>query len=404
MRKLKVVHLSTLPDGGGAFTSVLETHLEMLKLENIDSYMVTNANPNGAKIPKHISIQSNLTFYIRQKMSYFPLVFTEKRTSWSHNFLSQPKLKKILHKIKPDLIHLHWIGSNFIPISFLRRLPYPIVWTFRDWWAFTGGCHEPITCSKFHDKCGNCPILGLGFKFDFTYFQKKAKLALLNQPNVYPVFLSKAMQLKLRLQKKSIVIPNGIHFENYTSIDKEDAKKKLGLNSKKNYLLFVASSTSRKNKGFELLIKALLRLKSEMDVNLIIVGNSTYSTNDFNLIKLGFISNTYQLSLIYSATQVCIVPSFLEAFGKVGLESISCGTPIIAFKDTGISEYAIHQQNAYLLKRNEPIEAGIKFWLNQGAKFSQEKIRGSVIKSFSWESSAKSYLKYYNIVKKNSPS
>ena len=43
-----------------------------------------------------------------------------------------------------------------------------------------------------------------------------------------------------------------------------------------------------------------------------------------------------------------IVPSILETFGLTALEALACGTPVVAFKDTGISDIVEHKKTGYL--------------------------------------------------------
>src|SRR5690606_19277121 len=61
-----------------------------------------------------------------------------------------------------DIIHLHWVNHSFLSPKYLeelRKLNKPIVWTFHDSNAFTGGCHVRFSCDHFINQCGNCPVL-----------------------------------------------------------------------------------------------------------------------------------------------------------------------------------------------------------------------------------------------------
>ena len=53
--------------------------------------------------------------------------------------------RKLVHST--DIIHFHWINSRMLSLSGIRkflRLNKPVVWTFHDMWAFTGGCHYAL--------------------------------------------------------------------------------------------------------------------------------------------------------------------------------------------------------------------------------------------------------------------
>jgi D-inositol-3-phosphate glycosyltransferase len=49
-----------------------------------------------------------------------------------------------------------------------------------------------------------------------------------------------------------------------------------------------------------------------------------------------------QLPYFYSAADVCVVPSYYESFGLVALESLACGTPVVA-ADVGDLKNIIRQ-------------------------------------------------------------
>src|SRR3546814_16097913 len=44
-------------------------------------------------------------------------------------------------------------------VDALQHLRYPVVWTLRDMWAFTGGCHYTAGCDRYAIGCGRCPQL-----------------------------------------------------------------------------------------------------------------------------------------------------------------------------------------------------------------------------------------------------
>ena len=66
---------------------------------------------------------------------------------WSLNHRSYP-VSAAINSFAADLVHLHWIGDNFLPIAEFAKIKAPIVWTLHDMWAFTGGCHYAGTCTN----------------------------------------------------------------------------------------------------------------------------------------------------------------------------------------------------------------------------------------------------------------
>lgn len=51
---------------------------------------------------------------------------------------------------------------------------------------------------------------------------------------------------------------------------------------------------------------------------------------------------------LYRAADVCAVPSRYESFGMVALESLACGTPVVASRTGGLQNTIRHDQNGYL--------------------------------------------------------
>ena len=66
-------------------------------------------------------------------------------------------------RIKPDVVHLHNLHSNYIHLNmllkYLAKRDIATVITMHDCWYFTGGCfhYTNASCYKWQHGCGNCP-------------------------------------------------------------------------------------------------------------------------------------------------------------------------------------------------------------------------------------------------------
>ena len=118
----------------------------------------------------------------------------------------------------------------------------------------------------------------------------------------------------------------------YVSKDKQAAREKVGLKAKF-IVLFVGRFI--KIKGIEALIEAARRL--EKAINFVFVGDQGPLLNYLekeavrqdNVILIKGISGL-ELVPYYQAADLLVVPSLYdEAFGKVIIEALSCGTPVI---------------------------------------------------------------------------
>ena len=61
-----------------------------------------------------------------------------------------------------------------------------------------------------------------------------------------------------------------------------------------------------------------------------------------------------ELPLYYSAADVSVLPSYYESFGLVALESMACGTPVIASRVGGLPTIVKDGLNGYLIPSRSP--------------------------------------------------
>ena len=80
--------------------------------------------------------------------------------------------------------------------------------------------------------------------------------------------------------------------------------------------------------------------KSEVSRSLFIIFGSGEVTlpDKVQRLEYGFVSLESTMRDIYAASDILLCPSLYESFGKIALESMICGTPVIAFERTGPAE------------------------------------------------------------------
>lgn len=161
-----------------------------------------------------------------------------------------------------------------------------------------------------------------------------------------------------------------IDLENFTRV--KNAKSSLGWD-KKFVVLYVGRLVSEK--GLEILLKAAKNWNKK--INLKIVGTGPLeglitktALKQDNIEYLGSIMQNY-LPLYYSGSDILIVPSISEeGFGRVILESLACGTPVIASNRGAISE-AINKNVGELINISpESIKNSIEYFYNHNDKLA----------------------------------
>jgi glycosyltransferase involved in cell wall biosynthesis len=354
---------------------------------------------------------------LRPALDSIPVRFYKQRKKiiFSPAILPDNISKKVKY-INPDIVHLHWIASGFIRIETLAKINKPIVWTLHDSWAFTGGCHIPFDCKKYIKSCNYCPTLNSKKKNDLS--NKIWKRKEISWKNLDLTIITPSSWLGECAKKSSLfhktrveVIPNGIDLNRFKPIDKNIARDILCLPKDKKLILFGAmSAINDQNKGFHLLKEALKKVSSKENKNieLVIFGASKPRDEEdlgFETHYLGHLNDEISLSVVYSAADVMIIPSIQEAFGQTASESLACGTPVVAFGNTGLLDIIDHQKNGYLAKPFDTgdLAYGIKWVLEEDKRWKQlsQNAREKVVNQFDIVKVARRYEDLYKDILKN---
>lgn len=199
------------------------------------------------------------------------------------------------------------------------------------------------------------------------------------------------------------VIPCGVNMEIFQPVDKITARNHIGFEGDK-LVLYVGRIEAIK--GIDNLIKAIPLLPEELNVSLLIVGGDEYSFPEIERLKrfahsLGVAEKVVfpglvkqeQLRYYYSAADVFVNPSYYESFGLTPLESLACGTPVVA-TDVGAAKSIVSNRTAgYVVPDNAPRHLADKIGLvlSRGPA-AAEQIRRTA-ERFRWENTARAALK-----------
>jgi glycosyltransferase involved in cell wall biosynthesis len=113
----------------------------------------------------------------------------------------------------------------------------------------------------------------------------------------------------------------------------------------------------------------------------------------------GFIHDTVTPRLLYSAADVFVAPSLMDAFGKTLVESMGCGTPVVCFDATGPKDIIDHKINGYKATPYDPddLKKGIE-WVAHTDQYEQlsKKAREKAVSVFDSKHIAEQYHRIYD--------
>ena len=205
------------------------------------------------------------------------------------------------------------------------------------------------------------------------------------------------------------IIPAGVDLGLFQPLDKNHARKELGLREKK-VILYVGRIEPLK--GLDILLNAVAMLEDTSDTRLLIVGGKPGLDKELDRLKLlanqlgiadfvtftGALGQT-ELPKYYSAADVFVLPSYSESFGLVALEAMACGTPVVVSRVGGLKTFVKDGETGYLIpwRCPEPFAQRIEVLLtNPPLREMMGKAAAAKARQMSWGGVANSMLDFYS--------
>lgn len=410
---MKILHVSAGNLTSGAAKGAFYLHSALIQ-SNIDSRILINyKNEKESETNLYSSDIFNMQYSRRitelDKLSA-KLYRNRKHGPFHTGFVGTNIIQHPWYR-DADIIHLHWI-NNFISIKEISRIDKPIVWTLRDMWPLTGGCHYSLDCKRYKIGCGKCPALIVGGTFDASYFSFREKCKTYPK-NISFVGVSEwisefAAESQILGNRSISTIHNGIDTNLFYPVSKTIARNKLGLPLKKKIVLFGAQRVDDPLKGSHYLTSALANLN---DPNVLLLTFGYLDSKIRNLFNkkshhLGFIDDPEQLKYVYSAADLFVHSSSTEAFGKTIVESMACGIPVVCFDHQGAKDIVSHLITGYKAEPFDDVSLaqGIRYFLEisqaEYLNYSKQS-RERAVKLFDFKVMAHKYVSLYNKILSN---
>jgi len=286
---------------------------------------------------------------------------------------------RAIAEFQPDIIHLHWTYYHGLPLSMLPALTqrYPLIWTFHDMYAFTGGCTNSLNCDRWRTGCGDCPQLRGGpissmlpMRRDSTAQLWRIKRRLYGHSRFSVVGPSRwmtelAKHSPLLMGKTVYHVPNGLDTDFWKPLDRMACKTILDIAPKSKVLLFVGKPDNifaypgRR----DVLLQTLANLRklipqSTVQTTLLLIGDGgqRFKAVGYKVVAVRAVTNPTLMRICYNAADVLIDPTQFDNLPGVIQEAMACGTPVVASNVGGVSDMIRHQETGYLAQKNEPRE------------------------------------------------
>jgi glycosyltransferase involved in cell wall biosynthesis len=230
----------------------------------------------------------------------------------------------------------------------------PIIITAHDYKYFTGGCHVPMGCKQYYESCQKCPMANnwLGQKIIRSNFQRNNFLLkkirpIVTAPSTYTNNKIQCMHPYLKVTTIGNTI--GKLFEDNLGNFEKFLKWRIKNNNIPTIITVGINKSKRQNKGQDILKNIFFKLR-DMDIkfNYISIGKYEHYEGIFNRIHYDSLS-PIELKDLYTKSDLCLVTSRYETFSQVTLESILCGTPVIAFNNTGPNDIIVNEKTGLLI-------------------------------------------------------
>ncbi len=388
-------------DYGGAGIAALRLHQALLE-QKIDSHFLC-LNKSKSTVPKCESFFKNkakLLFRILHRIYLVKYAYERNKnlingktgdfeifsfSSMDYDISAHPLVKDA------DIIHLHWVADFLDWKSFFKNVDKPIVWTLHDMNPFLGGFHY------LGDKKRNFLIFNaLEEKLISTKIFALRKVSQLHIVCPSKWLQQQSMKSEIFGAYKHYVIPNSIPVNTFRPLDKLKSRQVFNLPLEKKIILFVADSVDNHRKGFSLLQKALQYI-DDHNYALAIVGR--YTAIELNqrisAYHLGYISDEVLLASAYSAADIFVIPSVEDNLPNTVIESLACGTPVVAFNVGGLPDLISNGINGFIAEKinvEELYQAIVKA-LNYD--FTRSHIRNNAVSKFKPSIQVSKYMEIY---------
>ena len=321
--------------------------------------------------------------------------------------LATKRLLFYMDEVKPDIVHLHNLHSNYIHLNmllqYLAKKDIRTIVTLHDCWFYTGGCfhYTAARCMRWLEGCGNCPKKRQdtpAYLWDCSasiLADRKKYLLAIPRLTVTGVseWISNEAKRTFFADTPVVTIRNGVDLDVFKPTP-SDFRSRLGLEDR--YIILGPAS-----KWLQSMNKSVLNYFSEhmqADEVLLLFGATDCSIPMPENVRLyGYTKDREELAALYTCADVFVNTTREDSLSLINVEAQACGTPVVTFDETGPKEtvdgecgYAVHVGDSELLYET------VKSVRMQGKESFGEFCGVMVAKDYEKELNYSKYISLYN--------
>ena len=343
---MKVLHINCADYGSTG--AIIDSIAKYSDCENIlCAPYITRSHPKlktyGVCYPHELGICKRIAYVLGYQYGFAPL--------------STGKIKKIIRKENPTIVHIHSANCNVVNIyslfDFLKTKNIPFVVTNHAEFFYTGTCSHAFECEKWKTGCGNCPQLRFAantWRDTTARSWKRMKMAFNGAEKSCAVVSVSPWQLKRSLESPILkgisqcCIKNGIetdYFNNLKPVEKNDCQTILLVTPN-----FNPSDKTEKG-GFYLM--ELAKLFKDENIRFVVIGKVTGAkVEESNIEFVGAVQDKNKLADYYRSADVVLTLSQRETYGMTVAEALLCGTPVVGFVNGGSESIALPEHTEFV--------------------------------------------------------
>lgn len=397
---MRVAHVMTYAHGG-AGTAAMRIHRALKAVGACESTIVCLSAPSGGNHDDIEALPVRLPRFWERASNRIgvPLARTDRLTSRrakleledipfsdhesDYDILAHPSVKSA------DVINLHWVGDLLDWRSFFGRVNKPVVWTLHDMNPFLGGFHYLGDARRASPAARVFDAKLIAEKRDLT---ARATMLHIVAPSGWIRDHSASSEILGRFPHTTIPYPTDPEVFRAHACDA--ARDVLGIPLEARVLLTVSERASDHRKGADILRAALCDASVAGRYYWAAVGTPSGLAGS-GAHALGTISDPRLMSLAYSAADLVVVPSREDNLPNVVIESLTCGTPVVALPTGGLPEMIDDSINGALAANAS--SAGLAEAISRAERlhFDRQSIRRNALDTYDPAKVATQYLAVY---------